>query len=70
MCAGQISAVRIGKILRFKKDVVDGWLRLSSFKWTFAKREELRDWGESFAKRKELKEKDIQMAINKRRSGK
>lgn len=64
---GQIPAVRIGKILRFKKDVIDGWLRLSSFKWTSGKREELRNWGESFAKAEGIKEEDIQKAIYKKR---
>ena len=28
--SGQIPAARIGKTLRFKKDVIDGWLRLSA----------------------------------------
>ncbi|MEW6086716.1 MAG: helix-turn-helix domain-containing protein [bacterium] len=67
---GQIPAVRIGKILRFKKDVIDGWLRLSSFKWSSAKREELRKWGENYAKASGLKEEDVQKAINKKRYGK
>lgn len=68
--AGQIPAVRIGKILRFKKDVIDGWLRLSSLKWTSRKREALRDWAENFAKAKGIKERDIQRAIYKRRYSK
>lgn len=67
---GQIPAVRIGRILRFKKDVVDGWLRLSSFRWTYGKREELRKWGESFAKARGLKEEDVQKAICKKRHDK
>ena len=66
---GQIPAVRIGKILRFKKDVIDGWLRLSSLKWTPAKRENLRNWAADFAKAKGLKEEDVQKAVNKRRHG-
>lgn len=28
--AGQIPAVKIGKVLRFKRDVIDGWLRENS----------------------------------------
>ncbi len=65
--AGQIPAVHIGKILRFKKDVIDGWLRVSSLNWTSAKREGLRKWAEGFAKAKGLKEEDVDRAISKRR---
>ncbi len=68
--SGEIPAVRIGKSLRFKKEVIDGWLRISSLKWTPRKRAELREWGESFAEAKGLKEKDLQKAILKRRCGK
>lgn len=28
--AGQIPAIKIGKVLRFKRDVIDGWLRENS----------------------------------------
>ncbi|MFH0797313.1 MAG: helix-turn-helix domain-containing protein [Candidatus Omnitrophota bacterium] len=67
---GQIPGVRIGKTLRFKRDVIDSWLRLSSFQWNSAKREELRIWAGSFAKDRGLKEKDIQKIISKKRYGK
>lgn len=67
---GTIPAVRIGRILRFKRDVIDGWLRLSSFKWTYGKREELRSWGESFAKTKGIREEDVQEAIRRKRYSK
>ncbi len=65
--AGQIPAVHIGKTLRFKKDVIDGWLRISSLKWTARKRENLRSWGESFASAKGFSEEDVEKAIYKRR---
>lgn len=68
--AGQIPSISIGKTIRFKKDVIDGWLRLSSLKWTSKKRVELRVWGEKFAKSKGLTEKKLQKAINKQRYGK
>ena len=67
---GQIPAVHIGRTLRFKKDVIDGWLRLSSLNWTAERRTKLRAWAEAFAKRKGLKQSVIQKAIDKRRQQK
>lgn len=65
--AGQIPAVHIGKTLRFKKDIIDGWLRISSLRWTAKKRQNLRNWAEEFAKEKGLKEKDLGRIISRRR---
>lgn len=65
---GQIPAVHIGKTLRFKKDVIDGWLRLSSFQWSSQKRQKLRGWAEQFAKTKGLTEEFLNKALHKRRS--
>lgn len=65
--AGEIPAVHIGKALRFKKDVIDGWLRIVSLRWTAKKRQNLRAWAEGYAKSKGLKEEDIERAIAKRR---
>ncbi len=67
---GEIPAVHIGKVLRFKKDVIDGWLRISSLKWTSNRRKELRNWAEDFAKAQRLKEGDVGKAIYKRRHAK
>ena len=64
---GQIPAVHIGKTLRFKKDVVDGWLTMLSLKWSSGKRKELRQWEEAFAREKGLKEEDAERFIYKRR---
>lgn len=64
---GQIPSVYIGKTLRFKKDVIDGWLTISSLKWSSRKRMELRAWAEDFAKGRALKEKDLEKFISKRR---
>lgn len=66
---GEIPVVHIGKVLRFKKDVLDGWLRISSLRWTPSKRKNMRDWAESFAKENGIKEADIERAIFKRRHG-
>ena len=65
--AGQIPAVHIGKTLRFKKDVIDGWLRISSLRWTAKKRQNLRTWAEEFAKEKGIREDNLEKAISKRR---
>ena len=63
----EIPVVHIGKTLRFKKDVIDGWLRLSSFQWSFQKRQKLRDWAEQFAQAKGLTEELLNKTIHKRR---
>lgn len=67
---GEIPAVHIGRVLRFKKDVLDGWLRISSLRWTASKRKNLRSWAETFAKEKGVREEDIEKAIYKRRYNK
>lgn len=61
--AGQIPAIRIGKILRFKKDIVDEWLKLSSLQWTSEKRENLRIWTGNFARKRKIREEDVQKKI-------
>jgi len=65
--AGQIPAVHIGKTLRFKKEVIDGWLRISSLRWTAKKRQNLRSWAEDFAKENGISEEALEKAISKRR---
>ena len=65
--SGEIPAVHIGKALRFKKDVIDGWLRIASLRWTARKRQGLRDWAQDYARTKGLKESDIELTIAKRR---
>ena len=65
--SGEIPAAHIGKALRFKKDVIDGWLRVVSLRWTAKKRQGLRGWAEDYAAAKGLKESDIERAITKRR---
>ena len=64
---GQIPALRIGKTLRFKKDVIDSWIRLESLQWGSKEREELRTWGKNFAKATGINEKSLQRSIDKRR---
>ena len=64
---GEIPAVRIGKTLRFKKDLIDGWLRLSSLQWNPKRSKNLRAWAEGFAKAKNLHEEDVLKAVAKRR---
>ena len=64
---GQIPSIHIGKTIRFKKDVIDTWLRLSSLHWSSQKRKKLRDWAEGFAQTQGLTENIVQKAIHKRR---
>ena len=64
---GEIPVVRIGKTLRFKKDLIDGWLRLSSLQWNIKKRQNLRLWAQGFAKTKGFFQKDVMKTIVRRR---
>ena len=64
---GEIPAARIGKTLRFKKDLIDGWLRLSSMQWSAKKRQGLRGWAEHFAGVKDIREEDVIKAVGRRR---
>lgn len=64
---GEIPVVRIGKTLRFKKEMIDSWLRLSSLQWNAKKRSDLRKWAQSYARTKKIKEEDVLGAIKRRR---
>jgi len=64
---GEIPVVRIGKTMRFKKDLIDGWLRLSSMQWNGKKRQHLRAWAENFAKTKNIRENDVIKAVSRHR---
>jgi len=66
---GEIPGVRIGKTIRFKKDVIDSWLRRMSWGWSAENRADLRRWAEQFAKEKGIEQKDVEAAIAKRRGG-
>jgi len=64
---GQLPGVRIGRAIRFKRDVVDNWLRATSYRWTAAQRGELRQWAEAFSKERGIREKDVLEAVAARR---
>jgi excisionase family DNA binding protein len=65
---GEIPGVRIGRAVRFKRDVIDGWLRAASFRWDEDQRRELREWAERFAKERGISEQDVIAAVRDRRS--
>ena len=67
---GEIPAVRIGKTLRFKKDLIDGWLRLSSLQWNAKKRQNLRSWAQGVAKNRGFSEANVMKTITRRRKSK
>ena len=65
---GEIPGVRIGRAVRFKRDVIDGWLRAASYRWDSDQRQELRQWAERFAKERGISEDDVLAAVRARRS--
>lgn len=64
---GELPGVRIGRAVRFKRDVIDGWLRIMSHRWDADQRRELREWAERFAKERGISEDDVLTAIRARR---
>lgn len=66
---GEIPGVRIGKAIRFKREVIDNWLRLMSYRWNAQQRAELRRWAEEFARERGTSEPDVLAAIGRRRYG-
>jgi excisionase family DNA binding protein len=66
---GELPGVKIGKAIRFKRDVIDAWLRVMSLRWDPERAEELRRWAESFARDRGISEKDVLDAVRARRYG-
>jgi excisionase family DNA binding protein len=62
---GELPGVRIGRAIRFKREVVDGWLRTNSMAWGEAQREELRAAVEQFAKDRKISEADVIKAVRR-----
>jgi len=67
--SGELPGVKIGKAIRFKRDVIDGWLRVMSIRWDANRREELRRWAKEFAKKRGIATKDVLEAVRARRYG-
>jgi excisionase family DNA binding protein len=65
---GELPGVKIGKAIRFKREVIDGWLRTMSYRWGPVQRQALRDWAEQFAKERGLREQDVLDAVRLRRA--
>ncbi len=66
---GEIPGVKIGKAIRFKRDIVEGWLRAASFHWDTGQRKELRRWAAGFAKKRGLHEEKVLASLRERRYG-
>lgn len=65
---GTIPTVKLGRVLRFKKDVIDKWLEVESgFDYEF---ERLLGETQAFGKKECITEKDIEEAIRKVRTEK
>jgi excisionase family DNA binding protein len=64
---GELPGVKIGKSIRFKREVIESWLRAMSYGWDAARREELRNWAGEFARKQGLREREVQAAIRARR---
>jgi excisionase family DNA binding protein len=67
--SGELPGAKVGRAIRFKRDVIDAWLRVTSLRWDAARRAELRSWAERFAKERGIREQDVLDAIRARRYG-
>lgn len=65
--AGLLPAIRIGRLLRFKRDLLDEWLRLMAMGWDRKRQKALYGWAERFARQHNLREADVFKAIRQRR---
>ncbi len=65
---GEIPGVKIGKAIRFKRDIIDAWLYIMSRRWDERQQEEMYAWGEQFAKEHGITEEDVIKAIRARRA--
>lgn len=65
---GEIPAVRVGGTIRFVQEVIDEWLRLSSWGWSVARRQELYAWSEAHARQRGWKRSDVLRAVRTHRT--
>ncbi|MBI4227807.1 MAG: helix-turn-helix domain-containing protein [Candidatus Omnitrophica bacterium] len=65
--AGELPAIRIGRTLRFKRDLLDEWLRLTATSWSARRQRALYARCERTAKRYGLRERDVLRAVRARR---
>jgi excisionase family DNA binding protein len=67
---GELPGIKIGRSIRFKRDVIDVWLRVQSRHSNVRQREKLLAWGEQYAKERGITEEDVIGAVRAhRRSG-
>lgn len=65
--AGDLPGVRIGRSIRFPKELVDAWLRLRATGWDAERRRDLYRGMEGFAVREGIREADVPRAVKRRR---
>ena len=66
---GELPGVRIGRAIRFKRDVIDGWLRVMSYGWGPKERKALRSRARKFARERGITEGQVIAAVRELRSG-
>jgi excisionase family DNA binding protein len=47
--SGELLGARIGRLIRFQRELVDMWLRLKASRWTERQRQEYRVWAEHYS---------------------
>jgi excisionase family DNA binding protein len=65
---GELPGVKIGRAIRFKRDVIDGWLRVMSYDRGPEQRRALYARMERFAQERGITEEDVIAAIRARRA--
>lgn len=64
---GELPGVKIGRAIRFKREVIDGWLRAASYRWGAERRGELRQWAGQFARERGISDAGVKEAVSARR---
>lgn len=65
--AGGLPAIRIGRALRFQRDLLEEWLRLMAVGWDARRQRTLYAWAEGFATQRRLRESDVAKVMRRRR---
>lgn len=66
---GLIPGVKIGRAIRFKREIIDAWFRLAACRPDPAARRELLDWARDFAASHRITEAKVNEAVRRRRKG-
>ena len=66
---GELPGVKVGRVIRFRKAVIDAWLAGGKARANLERWEEIFRWGQAFAKERGITEEDVLAAFEEERYG-